>query len=55
MLQTDKFFQYVTFYFCKSVVSGLEKPIVTITARKNLIFKKKKVAHEEIDQFLTFW
>ena len=41
MLQTDKFFQYVTFYFCKSVVSGLEKPIVTITARKNLIFKKK--------------
>ena len=41
MLQTDKCFQYVTFYFCKSVVSGLEKPIVTITARKNLIFKKK--------------
>jgi len=34
-------FSYVTFYFWKSVFWGLEKPIVAITARKHLIFKRK--------------
>jgi hypothetical protein len=35
-------FSYVTFYFWKSGVWGLEKPIVAIIARKHLIFKNKK-------------
>ena len=40
-------FSNVTFYFWKSSVCGLEKPIVAIIARK--------VTNEKIDRFLTFW
>ena len=35
------FFSYVTIYYSKSGVWGLEKPIVAIIARKHLNFKNK--------------
>ena len=55
MIKTEQFFHIVTFYFWKSGVWDLEKPIVAIIARKHLIFKNKKLQYEKIAQFLSFW